>query len=417
MSTIQSKERRSVSRQFHRKSRNSCLPCRKRHVRCDLRPPTCSNCHRRNELCSYKQQVNHGLDQVLVPTTGYTTENLYSSDSDFFNGAAPLEFVTSYVTPNTIRETNSLQWIWQVTDLNTAPINQVMEVTFFLSWLSNLERAILAQEFDHQANSYNYVHRTIAALYALHESHHGTPHSHFRTAAYRYQIEASILFRNSQIEVNEVNWLAILLFGIGVIVFQFTSALKSSDEDSYMELLYVLRNSYDLAIQLKPHLLTSSFMQFTGPRLTRLKPHLDSLTWSAICSLDSLEYPADTTDETKRACLYSVVALKEWVIETDGYPRNWLHYIIWPAAVSGQYLLLLSQKHPAALVIFVYWCSIMHRSPRRWFMVGWAKQTATVAMRHLGEEWDRFLEFPRKTVGSDFKHGNIVELALMGTGR
>ncbi|KAI1211180.1 uncharacterized protein F4807DRAFT_27861 [Annulohypoxylon truncatum] len=306
-----------------------------------------------------------------------------------------------------LHDVDSLQWMWQVT---------VMEETFFISRLSSLERAMLAQEFDRQASSFKYVHRTITALYALHESCQATSHSNLRSAAYRYQIEASILFRNSQVEVNEANWLAMIMFGIGVIVFQFATAQKASDEDgSYMELLYVLRNSFELAAELGPYLHASPLMQFTGPQLSRLKLHLDELTWNAICCLDSLEYPAETTEETRCACLHSIAALKKWVMQVDGRPRNWFHYIRWPAEISGQYLSLLSQKHPVALVVFVYWCSIMHRCPRRWYMVGWAKRAAATAMGHIGKQWDRVLEFPRKILASEFESGNYLALALVNT--
>ncbi|KAI0887741.1 uncharacterized protein GGS22DRAFT_154146 [Annulohypoxylon maeteangense] len=413
MATIQNKERRSVSRQFHRKSRNSCLPCRKRRVRCDLQPPTCSNCQRRNELCSYKQQQNQALDLALISSLSYTTETWHRNGDNFFDGYVPLEYATSHMAPNVLRHVDSPQWIRQVTGVNTGSVNKVMEETFFLSWLSNLEGATLAQEFDRQANSFKYVHRIITALYALHESSQKTSHSNLHSTAYRYQIEASILFRNSQVEVNEANWLAILMFGIGVIVFQFASALEASDEDSYMELLYILRNSFGLAAQLGPYLHASPLMQFTKLHLGRLQLHLDDFTWAAICCLDSLKYPVDTTDEERRACLHSIAALKGWVIEIDGYPRNWLHYISWPAALSDHYLTLLSQKHPVALVVFIYWCCIMHRCPKRWYMVGWPNRAADFAMKYLGEQWDYILEFPRKILANEFKSSRSHSLALI----
>ncbi|KAI2470215.1 hypothetical protein F4781DRAFT_186488 [Annulohypoxylon bovei var. microspora] len=404
MATTQNKDRRSVSRQFHRKSRNSCLPCRRRRVRCNLQSPTCSNCHRRNELCSYQQQQSQDLDLALVPSTHSTTETWYFDNGDPSKYHFPLRDRTLGVIPSTLHNVDSLQGMWQVTRLATSPVTGIMEETFVLSWLSNREREMLAQEFDRQVNSFKYVHQTTTALYALHRSCQGTSHPNLYAAAYRHQIEASILFRNSQVEVNEANWLAILMFGIGVIVFQFVSALKASDgEDTYIELVYVLRNSFELAKELGPYLHASPLMQFTGPHLSRLRLHLDDLTWNAVCCLDTLEHPVDTTDETRSACLQSIIALKEWVIKTDGYPRNWLHYISWPATVSGQYLSSLSHRHPVALVVFVYWCSIMHRSPKRWYMVGWANRAAGAAMKHLGGQWDAVLEFPRSLLAIEFK--------------
>ncbi|OTA52719.1 hypothetical protein K449DRAFT_440498 [Hypoxylon sp. EC38] len=277
--------------------------------------------------------------------------------------------------------------------------------TFFLSGLTAFDKATLAQEFDHQASTFEYVHRTITALYALHESCQEKSHLNLQAAAY---IEASISFRKSQIQVNEANWMAILMFGIGVIVFQFAEALNTSNEaDDYLQVLYILRNSFNLGSEVAPYFLSSPLMQFTGPQLSQLKLSLDGFTWNAICRLDSLDYPKDTPDTIKCACLHSIVALKEWVIMVQGHPRNWRHFIDWPAAVSAQFLSALSGKYSVAHVVFIYWCSIMYRSPKRWYMIGWADRAANAAMKHLGGEWDHILEFPRsmltdKSTSDDF---------------
>ncbi|OTB09361.1 hypothetical protein M426DRAFT_78281 [Hypoxylon sp. CI-4A] len=392
MSATQSKERRSGSRQFHKKSRNSCLPCRRRRVKCNLQPPTCANCNRRNERCSYTQESreSHTSNKILDAHGGSSEDNPISFNYSDFNSYFPILYSQD------LCESRHL-----VPRLPTSPIAWVMERTFTLSWLSESEREDISLEFDRQANSFKYVQETIAALYALHEWSQIQPRSNLYAIAYKHHIEASISFRHSQAEVNTANWIATLLFGIGVIVFQFATALTTSDEtDNYLQLLHVLRKSSYIATELAPYIRASPLMQFTVSQHTRHQSHLDEQTWNAVCCLDALDYPEDTTEEARLSCVQAIAALKRWVAAVKGYPKNWRQFIDWPAAVSEQYLSALSNKHPVALVIFIYWCSVMHRSPRRWYMVGWTNRAATVAMKHLGPEWDLVLEFPRNVLSN-----------------
>ncbi|KAI1370363.1 hypothetical protein F4677DRAFT_457902 [Hypoxylon crocopeplum] len=401
--TTQNKERRSVSRQFHRKSRNGCLTCRKRRVRCNLQSPTCANCHRRNEHCSFEQQ-----ERDLKPTR---FSNMSTGTYPWYRGDIPVVcpgFTLIAPVPHDEQCTRQV-----VTDQTASPITWAMEKTFFLSWLSSLEKGVFSRELTHQASRFSYVRRTIIALSTLHEWCQSSSRSDLYASAYQHHIEASKSFRNSQAEVNETNWIAVLMFGIGVIIFQFATVMKTfNGADDYLQLLHVLRNSFDLAAELGPFLQTSLIMQLTGAYLRRLELHLDEDTWNAVLYLDSLDYPEDTTDETRCACLQSITALKEWVIKVDGHPGNWRDFIDWPAAISEQYLSALSHRHPVALVVFVYWCAIMHRSPKRWYMVGWANRAAIVAMGYLGEEWNHVLEFPRAILASEPKGPESFQLAL-----
>ncbi|KAI0002673.1 hypothetical protein F4779DRAFT_126587 [Xylariaceae sp. FL0662B] len=406
MAATQDGERRSGSRRFHRKSRNSCIPCRRRRVRCNLEPPVCANCHRRNETCSYQKTPESDITRFMNTHTT-SSSNRLSDDAHDTRNRASLGYVNFDSNPQVLYDKASLYTRRQaLTGSSPGPISWAVEKTFFLAWLSALEKRAFIREFDRQANAFQYVHQTIVALDALHEWCQRTPPRSgvYAAAAYEHHLEASMLFRNSQADVTEANWAATLMFGIGVIIFQFATVSKTAAAGAsgdYLEMLRVLRSSASLAAQLAPFIHASPLMRFAGHYLSQRNLHLDESTWNAVCSLDSLDYPEDTADETRRACLQSIAALKEWVISVDGHPGNWHHFIQWPAAVSEQYLSALVRRHPVALVVFVYWCSIMRRSPKRWYMDGWANRAANVAMKHLGAEWNHVLEWPRSTLASE----------------
>jgi hypothetical protein len=43
----------------------------------------------------------------------------------------------------------------------------------------------------------------------------------------------------------------------------------------------------------------------------------------------------------------------------------------------------------------------MHRSPRRWFLEGWARYAAHSAMSDLGAEWNPTMEWPISVLRTD----------------
>jgi hypothetical protein len=69
--------------------------------------------------------------------------------------------------------------------------------------------------------------------------------------------------------------------------------------------------------------------------------------------------------------------------------------------VSQEFVELLLMKQPVALLVYVHWCAIMHRTPRRWFMNGWDRRAADTAMSSMGPEWNALLEWPRSSFESD----------------
>ncbi|KAI8964493.1 hypothetical protein F5Y11DRAFT_355571 [Daldinia sp. FL1419] len=408
MESVLNKERRSGSRQFHRKSRNSCAPCRRRRVRCNLQPPICANCHRRNESCSYAAQnvqepgsprasTSQSKNALLKPGSGNHPGDL----GGFWNTGPDSGLPTLHYTS-----------LCGLKPSITSSMAYIMEESFLLTLLPVTERGIFAQEFGRLASAFEYVHRTFTALYELHEWSRSKSVSSLYTSAYQHHIEASMLFRHSRPTVNEINWMAVLMFGIGVIIFQFATFLRTPDVvDNYLELLYVLRGSFQLAVELGPYLRMSSLMQLirTPPRSSKAYPNEPML--DILACLDSLGCPSDTTAETKHACEQAIAALKEWIIDVNGYPGNWRQFMDWPATVPEQYLSALSQKHPTSLVIFVYWCAIMNSCPKRWYMANWANRAALAAMRHLGPEWDHVLEVPR-TLLAFVPGGSAIDIQL-----
>ena len=54
-------------RKFHQKSRNGCLTCKKRRVKCDEQRPVCQKCQHMNLTCGYATNGNDGSQNEIDP--------------------------------------------------------------------------------------------------------------------------------------------------------------------------------------------------------------------------------------------------------------------------------------------------------------------------------------------------------------
>uniref|UniRef100_A0A093VP63 Sterol uptake control protein 2 n=1 Tax=Talaromyces marneffei PM1 TaxID=1077442 RepID=A0A093VP63_TALMA len=69
------------TRRFHRKSRNGCMQCKQRHVKCDECKPSCGNCSQTNRACSFLRMLPSIPTSLAANTStlGGTTGSYNSS--------------------------------------------------------------------------------------------------------------------------------------------------------------------------------------------------------------------------------------------------------------------------------------------------------------------------------------------------
>jgi hypothetical protein len=68
--------------------------------------------------------------------------------------------------------------------------------------------------------------------------------------------------------------------------------------------------------------------------------------------------------------------------------------MMWPAAVSEDYLALVDAGDDLSLLIFIHWCAIIYQSPRPWLMTAWTKRAALLAIGSLKRDWFSLLAWP-----------------------
>lgn len=197
--------------------------------------------------------------------------------------------------------------------------------------------------------------------------------------AYCDQIAASRIFRGSHFTVDETNWADVLVFTISMVIFQFASQQAQSEQYDIMETFYVLRASAGVAKCVGPFLLRSGL----GESL-KLGNLGDSYGEDIAQALEKLLNCAlEMHGEKREVMCQAVGTLMGWARSCNGRPKSWNDYVIFPGAVSAEYLQLLADGDNHALLIFVHWCAIIRLGLRRWFFETWLGRSAAMAVGGL----------------------------------
>ena len=83
---------------------------------------------------------------------------------------------------------------------------------------------------------------------------------------------------------------------------------------------------------------------------------------------------------------------------------------LWPVMVPQEYIMMLNDKRPEALVLLAHYCVILHHLDDYWWMRGWAMHIIDSIHRELDETWLYFIQWPTNVISVDQKvltNGNL----------
>jgi len=81
------------------------------------------------------------------------------------------------------------------------------------------------------------------------------------------------------------------------------------------------------------------------------------------------------------------------------YNGKWASPGIWIHVAPREYFELLSQRQPAALLIYCYFGVVLHGLNHYWFMDSWGRNVVEVVDEILGTYWSPYTQWPRRVVG------------------
>lgn len=252
-------------------------------------------------------------------------------------------------------------------------------------WESILRSQIFRQRYlYHCLSSLNYLYQYVSD---------GREKERRLVLANHNHLAASTLFRQSMIMVDRQNWAGALLFGLSTLVFQLGSQ-QLYDDSAFdcFDTFRVFRFSQHIVTAAKGYLQQSEpWLRIQQRNLASIQPVDETLLYS----LSDLQDSINLSEESWRCTLSQAMnALKQWVWECSAVPRNWKDYVAFPSMVSDQYLEALHGKNDHALLLLIYWCAIMYRGPKKWFLQRWLERTVSFAVSQLKNDWNTMLQWP-----------------------
>ncbi|KAH9227505.1 hypothetical protein K456DRAFT_1775164 [Colletotrichum gloeosporioides 23] len=339
----------------HRKSRFGCKECKQRHVKCDESRPSCVNCSTALRRCSYLDTEttlpSPSAFMYQCPSPAASTESSAAAA-----GSIPIE-----------------QPLYRPQYPPTEPYDLLhMELLFHFEHELGAEMEFgdsTREKFQRmsikQALGTPYLMDELLALSAAHMSTlPGKDQAFYRAEATRLQTRALSQFNLAKAEVSNDNFLAIFLYStwLGQHVL-FDTFIHQGNFATVLDKLVHCMN------------LHRGIRTIVAGSWSILRGHLVAHLGPDSPFVDSI------------------------IIEPDAMERGTeCAGLEWSIRVPTEYVNLLDQRRPEALVVLAYWAVLLHLSREYWAYANAGKALVQSISAHLGTYWSEWLAWPQKMV-------------------
>ncbi|KAH1488400.1 hypothetical protein LV164_002225 [Aspergillus fumigatus] len=382
-----------MPRRAHKKSRNGCLECKRRHIKCNENRPICSNCTVSERVCEY------GINVFKV--TRPVDWSYQSTASASLSPVTNLPSGRSSLSPNPGAPQD-------------APVNMLHMELFhhlYTETFPELDRRKYADHFHsimpHLLKA-PYVVNELLAFSALHLStKHPERQGYYRTHAAQLQTHALAIFKETTLEVNQETCVPLFFFSaiLGLHTLCDVLVYRDNDFDQFVDKFVhcfriqrgvraICGKAWGLLHQsvVKPLLADGqSLYHFDG----RLGAGCEKL----LRLVQAANLGATLTDIYKQAIEHlqtSTNALIAAGILAGSNHGN----TAWPVLVPPEYIDLLLQRRPEALVILAHYAILLHSCRDSWMFGDGGRFLIESIRDFLGPDWTEWLEWPIKALDS-----------------
>ncbi|ETS86362.1 hypothetical protein PFICI_00190 [Pestalotiopsis fici W106-1] len=397
-------------RRTHYKSRKGCSECKKRHVKCDEQRPICLQCSTLGQPCSYAylDPYGGGSSSLNAGTLSQSPSPLAATESppQSLPGVGPqIESSIPAQAPKQVFELSHLALLHHVeTGLTKPPHSHLVT--------DEKDADALVRLMVTSALSSPFLMDELLAFAAAHLSVL-TPEplvqDQYRDQAAHLQARALALFNAAGTpEITEHNSTAMFLFSsiIGMhMLFDIVTA--QTDLQDLLERFIHFAGIYrGVGIVTGPawHIIRASELSC----IINLIETVDKLNLPAENTCDDLIARLALTEErlgplSYRAC-HDAVQILQWIFKQHcalPTPINRQVVLAWPVRISQDFLDLLRNRQPEALVIMAYWAILLHRGREFWVFGQGGRSLFDAIDGFLGPAWSEWLSFPRAIICLD----------------
>ncbi|CZR62697.1 related to regulatory protein involved in control of sterol uptake [Phialocephala subalpina] len=396
-----------VSRKSHRKSRNGCLNCKRRRIKCNEERPQCGNCLKHSDRCSFLEAAH------TSSSTGAHRERL--AHHEIAQSASPQMNGVSYGSPASFSGTNGTSegrvfgqsHVLNITDLELLH-NYNTSTAATLSNIASLQ-AFYRVNVPKIAFLHEFLLHGILAISALHLSHFKKGEAQVkyqREADHHYEIalrEATSALPN----INEQTASALYLFGAFCPII--TLALGPTPGDFLLFGNQGLTEWLLLFRGMKAILETN----FEFLRHGELAPMFHISIHQVLLQSANDEHLQElremitmTAREDPDIQLY-LKALEELahsfppssVPGTRSTQPSIQMVFVWLYRLSDEFADFLQQRRPIPMVILAYFCVLLHDLSSFWWAKGWAEHLMSEIHGSLSEQYRTWIRWPMEELG------------------
>ncbi|KAI1429986.1 hypothetical protein F5Y12DRAFT_215358 [Xylaria sp. FL1777] len=402
----------SKTRRTHYKSRKGCRQCKQRHIKCDEQRPTCLQCSMRGLSCMYRY--------VFVESNDDKASECTVSPASSVVDQSPTSCVVAH---SEMRSTTS--------PAPSLVVQEVIQQTFDLSHLelfhyvandlmkpSNLQ--LLANEKDSQdlqkmivtsALSSPYLMDALLGFAALHlgvVASDLTKQHHYRHQAMNLQTRALALYNAACPEITDQNCTALFLYSsfIGMHMLHETATSRADLLDLLDRFIQFagLYRGVGTVTNRAWHIIKDSELS-SVIRVIEAADGIEQSSESICDELPSLLMAAKDRlgPASFQACDDAVQSLRQVVKQRNVLQAPMCQHIVlaWPVRISTEYLQLLRERQPEALVIMAYWGILLHYERDFWVFGQGGQLLIQAISSYLGAYWDKWMALPREVIKPD----------------
>jgi hypothetical protein len=228
--------------------------------------------------------------------------------------------------------------------------------------------------------------------------------------AVSHQDRALPLFRSAISSVTDLSCHVVYAFSRLLVIFAFASQQKverfllaqKEPENNVSSCLHLIRGGCSMLFSVR-HVIQ------TGPLKWLIPPeeHTGSSTYcedprlSSLASLSSLEPDVAWQGEASVVYLNAFLELRMAFLKT--YTRGasltiWDVVQTWPARVSDDFVTLLSDEHPGALILLAHYCILLKQLESYWYMKGYSARLLSRIYTRIGQKWHPWMTWPLQDV-------------------
>ncbi|KAI1478992.1 hypothetical protein F4774DRAFT_140546 [Daldinia eschscholtzii] len=389
-----------ASRRSHPKSRNGCIICKQRKVKCDESRPTCANCLRYGVSCVYAPPK---IAAAPVPAAARLPTRALPSQSPDNASSQSTDSQTTFTDLGILANSNS-------TISTPSGVEQCREFELLHHYCTCTADSLSQSDKRHiwkvvlpqVGYQYDFVRHGVLALSAIHKAYlNPSQRRVYLDLAAHYQSQGLSGFRAMLPRITYNNWRAVFCFATMVIVYVYSLPLRADDlrlEDPIRNLLELFTVVRGLRVTLEPFIPLISKTEFapviTGIWLPQAEeksiPSLEHTllppdTFTVISSLRLLlqgELPLSKTQHYDRA-----IDALEMCTKLLAYAGSYIEpgmVIWWPCALDETILKDVESFDPHALVLLAHFLVFMNITERiNWSVKGWGKPVLDDIERRL----------------------------------